>query len=318
MTYLKIEQRVGQLNNIMVERIKKLKAKRNAVIIAHNYVNNEVQRISDFVGDSLSLSVKANELACDLIVFCGPNFMVETAAILNPDKTVLYANEKAKCPMARMCDTEGLKLIKKLHPDAAVVGYLNTTAELKTEMDICCTASNAVDITRSVVSKKIIFVPDINLGLFVQRFIPEKDFIFWPGYCHVHDRFIRRERIDELVLAHPGAKVLIHPECSPDVVDMAHEVLSTDGIVNYVKNSTSNEFIIGTEKEIIHRLENESPGKKYYPVPKWPCQTMKKIQLENVLNALNKLETKVDLDEETVIKARRPLEKMMAFGRNGG
>jgi quinolinate synthase len=304
-----------ELNDKLIERINQLKAERNAIIIAHNYINSEVQRVADFVGDSLALSVKANVMNNNVIVFCGPNFMVETAAILNPDKMILYANDKARCPMAGMCDAEGLRLAKKAHPDAVVVGYLNTTAESKTEMDICCTSSNAVEIIKSIKSDKIIFVPDTNLGLYVKRFVPEKEIIFWPGYCHVHERFIRREKITDLMNSHPNAKVLVHPECSPDVIDLSHAVLSTDGMVNYVINSPSNEFIVGTEKEIISRLEKECPGKIYYPVPSKPCQTMKKIKLEDIFNTLETLETKVDLDEEIVIKARRPLEKMMSFGK---
>lgn len=299
----------------MIERINELKTQHNAIIIAHNYINSEVQSVADFVGDSLALSVKANEIDCDVIVFCGPNFMVETAAILNPDKLILYANYKAKCPMAGMCDAEGLRLAKKTYPGAVVVGYLNTTAESKTEMDICCTASNAVEIIRSVKSEKIIFVPDTNLGLYVKRFVPEKEIIFWPGYCHVHERFIRREKLIELISANPDAKVIVHPECSPDVIDLSHAVLSTDGMVEYVRNSNSQEFIVGTEKELIRRLEMECPGKKYYPVPSKPCQTMKKITLENILNALVNLEKRVELDEEITVQARVPLEKMMAFGK---
>ncbi len=303
------------MNGSIVERINELKDEKNAVIIAHNYIRNDVQEIADFVGDSLALSVQANEMDCDVIVFCGPNFMVETAAILNPDKMVLYANEKAKCPMAGMCDAEGLRMAKKEHPDAEVVGYLNTTAESKTEMDICCTSSNAVNIIRSLKSKKIIFVPDTNLGLYVKRFVPDKEIVFWPGYCNVHERFIRRKKIMELMKAHPNAEVLVHPECSPDVIDLAHAVLSTDGMVNHVKNSLSQEFIVGTEREMVHTLEKECPEKSYYPVPSRPCATMRRIKLENVLFALETLETEVSLDEDIVVKARRPLERMMAFGR---
>jgi quinolinate synthase len=303
------------LNDKLIERINELKSQTNAIVIAHNYINSAVQEVADFVGDSLALSVKANEMDCDMIVFCGPNFMVETAAILNPDKEILYANKNAKCPMAGMCDAEGLRLAKQAHPDAVVVGYLNTTAESKTEMDICCTSTNAVDIIRSVNAKQIIFAPDTNLGLYVMRFVPEKEIILWPGYCHVHERFIRRERVFELMSEHPAAEVLVHPECSPDVIDLGNAVLSTDGMVNYIKNSNSREFIIGTEKELIRRLEKECPRKIYYPVPSKPCLTMKKITLENVLKTLESRETKVEIDENIVIKARMPLERMMAFSR---
>jgi quinolinate synthase len=254
-------------------------------------------------------------MKCDVIVFCGPNFMVETAAILNPDKLVLHANENAKCPMAGMCDAEGLQMAKEEHPDAEVVGYLNTTAEAKTEMDICCTSSNAVSIIKSIKSRKIIFVPDTNLGLYVKRFVPDKEFIFWPGYCKVHEYFIKRKKILKLLNEHPDAEVLVHPECSPEVIDLAHAVLSTNGMVDHVKKSSFSEFIVGTEKEMIHRLKKECPEKSYYPVPSKPCATMRKITLDNVHDALKNLENMVSLNEDIVVRAREPLEKMMAHGR---
>jgi quinolinate synthase len=241
--------------------------------------------------------------------------MVETAAILNPNKMVLYANEKAKCPMAGMCDAEGLRMAKEEHPDAEIVGYLNTTAESKTEMDICCTSSNAVKIIKSLTTKKVIFVPDMNLGLYVKRFFSDKEIILWPGYCMVHERFIRREKLIDLIRTHPEAEVLAHPECSPDVIDLANEVLSTDGMVNHVKTSNSKEFIVGTEKEMIHRLKKECPQKRYYPVPSRPCATMQKITQKNVLDALENLRTEVSLSKDIVIKARYPLERMIAVGR---
>lgn len=298
----------------MAKEILKLKKEKDAVILAHNYQRPEVQRVADFIGDSLALSIQANDLECNVIVFCGPNFMVETAAILNPDKVVLYANEEARCPMAAMCDVEELRAVKDQHPDAKVVGYLNTTAECKTEIDICCTSANAVDIIKSLDVQKVIFVPDMNLGLYVKRFVPNKELILWPGYCTIH-QIIRGGDILELARTHPQAKIIVHPECRPEVIELADAVRSTDGMVEYASLSPSTEFIIGTEREMIHRLVKEVPGKKFYPVEKAFCRTQKKIKLEDVLNALQTLEPMVDLPEDVVVRARRPIEKMLAFGR---
>jgi quinolinate synthase len=299
----------------IIERIQDLKSERNAVVIAHNYIRPEVQNVSDFVGDSLALAVKANEMDCEVIVFCGPNFMVETVAILNPDKTVLYANADARCPMASMCEVDDIKLLKEQHPDVPVAGYLNTTAHSKTEMDICYTSSNAVDVIRSLDTDRVIFVPDRNLGMYVQRSLPDIEIILWPGYCTVHERFIKRERVVELIEAHPDAEVLVHPECTPEVIDLADVVLSTDGMVERVKTSPSQEFIVGTERELIHRMERECPGKTYHPVPTMPCGTMRRISIEDVLNVLETMGTKVSLDEEVVVGARRPLERMLALNK---
>lgn len=297
-----------------VGEILKLKKEKNAVILAHNYQRPEIQRVADFVGDSLALSTQANDLECEVIVFCGPDFMVEAAAILNPDKVVLYANREARCPMAAMCDVEELRVVKDQYPDAKVVGYFNTAAECKTEIDICCTSANAVDIIKSLDAQKIIFVPDVNLGLYVKRFITDKELILWPGYCTIH-QVIRREDILELARAHPQAKIIVHPECIPEVIDLADAVRSTDGMVEYASLSPSTEFIIGTEREMIHRLTKEVPGKKFYPIETAFCRTQKKIKLNDVLRALQTLEPSVNLPDDVVVKARRPIEKMLAFGR---
>jgi quinolinate synthase len=292
----------------------KLKTEKNAVILAHNYQIPQVQDLADFVGDSLALAVQATKVESDLIIFCGVDFMAESAKILNPQKTVVHPNPKAKCPMAAMVDVEGLRLAKQKDPEAVVVSYVNTTALVKTETDICCTSANAVKVINSIPEDTILFVPDSNLGLYAQRFLPEKKFIFWPGYCHVHQD-ISVEQIEDLKKAHPDAVVLVHPECSPDVIDSADFALSTEGMVRHCASSDSKEFIIGTEEGLVHRLKKENHYKIFYSIPDAICPNMKKITLEDTLNALKTLEPVVDLSEEVIKKARSPLDRMVAIGR---
>lgn len=301
-----------------VEDIKKeiirLKRERNAVLLVHNYQRPEIQDVADFLGDSFGLAVQASETDADYIVFCGVDFMAESAKVLNPDRTVLHPVPGAKCPMAAMVDTEDLKQLKKKHPDAAVVSYVNTTAETKTLSDYCCTSSNAVKVVRSVPQEKVIFVPDSNLGLFVQRSVKEKEFIFWPGYCHVH-RGITLEGLKEIRAKHPKAEILVHPECSPDVIDFADWTLSTEGMYNHVRNSPSNEFIIGTEKGMAYRLKKDNPGKTFYALENALCPNMKKITIHKVLDSLKNLGPVVELSEDVMQKARIPLERMVKIGR---
>lgn len=298
----------------LVEAILKLKREKDVAILAHNYQSLETQFVADFVGDTLSLAILAKDVEQDLIVFCGPDFMVETAAVLGQNKVVVYANEKAKCPMAAMITPEELRHCKEAHPGAKVVGYVNTNAECKCEMDICCTSSNAVKIIRSLNAKEIIFVPDKNLGLNVKKFAPDKEMILWLGYCAVHE-IIHKEDILKLAHAHPNAKIIVHPECKPEVVDLAHAMLSTDGMIKYVTQSPSKEFIVGTELELTHRMMEENPEKVFYSVSKAYCRTQKKIKLENILTALETLEPRVNLSKDVIENARQPLERMLAFGR---
>lgn len=310
----KLESLEAILDVTLIEDILKLKKEKNAVILVHNYQSPEIQFVADFVGDTLSLALLAKDVDQDIIVFCGPDFMVETAAILGQNKIVVYANEKAKCPMAAMLTREQLQLEKEDYPNAKVVGYVNTTAECKCEMDICCTSSNIVKIIKSINTKEIILVPDKNLGLNVKKFLPDKEIILWPGYCIVHE-LICKEDIQKLAHDHPNAKIIVHPECRPEVVDLAHAMLSTDGMINYVTKSTCREFIVGTELDLTYRMAEENPEKRFYPVLKAYCRTQKKIKLENVLMALETLEPKVSLPKDVIEKARRPLERMLAFGR---
>ncbi|UCE74887.1 MAG: quinolinate synthase NadA [Methanomassiliicoccales archaeon] len=298
----------------IIDEILRLKHEKNAVVLAHNYQVPQIQDLADFVGDSLALAVQATKVETDTIIFCGVDFMAESALILNPQKTVVHPNPKAKCPMAAMVDVEGLRLAKKETPKAVVVSYVNTTADVKTETDICCTSANAVKVIKSLEEDTVLFVPDSNLGLYAQRYVPEKKFIFWPGYCHVHQD-ISVEQIRELKREFPDAEVLVHPECSPDVIDIADFVFSTEGMVRHCSSSASKEFIIGTEEGLVHRLKKENPGSIFHAIPDAVCPNMKKITLEDTLNALRNLEPRVVLSKEVIEKARAPLDKMVAIGR---
>jgi len=291
-----------------------LKEKNNAIILAHNYQIPEIQDIADFVGDSLDLSMKATKTDAQNIVFCGVDFMAESAKILNPDKNVIHPDPEAKCPMAAMVDVESLNWLIQEHPTAKVVSYLNTSAEVKAISDICCTSSNGAKIIRSLSAKKIIFVPDKNLGLYIQRFVKDKNLILWPGICPTHHK-INKEEILELKKKHSKAEILVHPECTPEVIDIADHALSTNGMITYAKKSDAKEFIIGTEKDLCYRLKKETPEKTFYPLKSAICPNMKKITLEKVLNSLKTLEPQVKLPDEIIEKAKKPLQRMMDVGR---
>ena len=302
-----------QLNDLQ-KQIVQLKKDKNAIILGHNYQRKEVQDISDFLGDSFGLSVQATKTKAAVIVFCGVDFMAESAKILNPSKTVLHPNLKAKCPMAGMVDAKSLRELKAQHPGAPVVSYVNTSAEVKAETDICCTSANAVKIIQSLPDKKVIFVPDTNLGLYVKRFVPDKELILWPGYCPTHVN-IKVKDLKALKKKHPDAEVLVHPECAPDVIDFADFAFSTEGIIKHVTSSAKKEFIIGTESNMLHRLRKEAPDKTFYEVPKATCPNMREISLEDVRDSLLKMQHRIELPEEIIRKAKIPLERMIAAGR---
>lgn len=298
----------------IIARITDLRKKNNAIILAHNYQLPEVQDISDLLGDSLDLSMKAKKTNADNIIFCGVDFMAESAKILNPEKNVIIPDIDARCPMANMVDLKDLEKLKNKNPDAKVVAYINTTSDVKAISDVCCTSSNGVKVVKSLKSEKVIFVPDKNLGSYIQRFVPEKQMILWPGMCTTHHR-ISKQDIFKLKKEHPESEVLVHPECRPEIIDIADHVFSTNGMVNYAKNSNVNEFIIGTEKELCYRLKNENPNKMFYPIKSAICPNMKKITLEKVLNSLETLEPKIHLSEDIMERAKNPLQKMMEIGR---
>ena len=294
------------------QEIRQLKEERNAILLVHNYQPALIQDIADCTGDSLELSRAAAAMDGDVIVFCGVDFMAETAAILSPDKTVLLPAEDACCPMAQMITAGELKLAKERHLDAAVVCYVNTTAEVKAESDICCTSSNAVKVVNAVEQDEILFVPDRNLGQYAQRFTKKK-ILPWEGFCIVHDR-ITPAQVQEARKAHPGAVVLVHPECRPAVIDLADHVASTSGIIKEVCTSEKREFIIGTEVGILHRLKKECPGKQCYPLSQAAvCRNMKKTDLTTVRNALETLRPRVLVPKDVADRARGAIERMLAI-----
>jgi len=294
--------------------ILRLKEQRQAVILGHNYQEKEVQDISDYLGDSYGLSVQASRTGAKVIVFCGVDFMAESAKILNPEKDVLHPNLKSRCPMAAMVDAEGLKALKAEHPGAPVVSYVNTTAEVKAESDICCTSANAVKIVQSLPDRKVVFVPDTNLGLYVQRFVKDKELVLWPGYCPTHVD-VRADDLIRLKEMHPDAEVIVHPECTPDVIDLADHAFSTEGIIRHIQKSSKKEFIVGTETNMLHRLRREAPGKTLHEVPAATCPNMREITLEDVRDSLLKMQHRIELPADIIERARLPLERMIQAGR---
>ena len=296
----------------LIEAIRKLTKERNAVILAHNYQLPEVQDIADYVGDSLGLSIQASKTDADVIVFCGVYFMAETAKILSPGKTVLIPDEHAGCPMADMINAEQLRALKKEHPRAKVLCYVNTTAEVKAECDLCCTSANAVRMVKEVLKdeQEIIFAPDKHLSAYVAS-KTGREFITWQGYCPTHARILPEDILRERGL-HPNAAVVVHPECRADVIALADQVASTEGMCRYVKETKSLEIIVGTEKGIIHRMEKENTEKKFYSVsPLAICGNMKLTSLEKILWALEDMEYEVRVPEETARRARKSIEGML-------
>jgi quinolinate synthase len=298
----------------LTEKILKLKKKRNAVILAHNYQLGEIQDIADFVGDSLDLSQNAAKTDASVIVFCGVHFMAETASILCPDKTVLLPDEHAGCPMANMITAPQLRARKKEHPKATVVCYINSSAAVKAESYICCTSANAVGVVESLDTNEIIFVPDQYLGHYISTKTAKK-MILWPGFCPTHAR-IMPEYIVKLRHEYPEAKVVVHPECRPDVIALADEVLSTSGMIRFAKREDVQEMIVGTEMGIIYRLKKENPGKKFIPVSEQAiCPNMKLITLEKVLWSLEEMAPEVKVPEKIRLKAKAAVDRMLAVGR---
>jgi quinolinate synthase len=292
------------------ERIARLKRERNAVILAHNYQRGEVQDIADFVGDSLELSQNAAKTDAEVIVFCGVHFMAETASILCPERIVLLPDKNAGCPMANMITAEELIRRKKELPEAAVVCYVNSTAAVKAESDICCTSANAVKVIQRLDAQEILFVPDQYLGRYVST-QTEKKIHFWPGYCPTHMKILPKD-ITGLRQKHPEAKVVVHPECRPDVIGLADEVLSTGGMCRYAGREDVSQMIVGTEPGIIHRLRKENPGKEFIPASeKAVCPNMKSITLHKVLRSLEEMKPEVKVPEEIRLQAKIAVNRML-------
>lgn len=295
-------------------RIKQLKKEKNAIILAHNYQRSEVQDIADFVGDSFGLSQKAVDSSADIIVFCGVDFMAESAAILNPEKTVLMPEKDAQCPMAAMITAESLKREKEKYPYAGIVCYVNTPAPVKAESDICCTSANAVKVVNSLSEEEIIFVPDRNLALYVSTHTNKK-IIPWNGYCPTHHLILPGDILLEKE-EHPDAEILVHPECRPDVVSLADQVLSTSGMLKYARRSRSKKFIIATELGLLHRLQKENPDKTFIPGTRYAvCPNMKMNTLGSIIKALENNEHVIKIPENIRIRAKRSLDRMLEAGR---
>ncbi len=295
--------------------ILKLKKANDVCILAHSYMAQEIKEIADFTGDSFALAVKSAKVPQKTVIMCGVRFMAETVKILAPEKTVILANPTAGCPMAEQMDRETISLVKEQYPDYAVVAYINTTAELKTICDVCVTSSSAVEICKKIPQDKILFIPDINLGTYVAEQLPEKEFKLLHGGCPTHAK-ISENKLLEAMESHPNAKVLVHPECTPDIVKHADFVGSTSGIMNYAKESNDKEFIIGTEISIAEELQYACPDKKFYPMSKdLICSNMKSTTLMDVYNCLKgEFGEEITMDEEKRLKAKKCIDEMIRLG----
>ncbi|AGB41099.1 quinolinate synthetase complex, A subunit [Halobacteroides halobius DSM 5150] len=294
----------------LINKINKLKEEQNAIILAHNYQINEVQAIADYTGDSLGLSRTAAQTDAEVIVFAGVDFMAESAAILAPHKKVLLPERNAACPMAEMITVKELRKKKKQYPKAAVVCYVNSSAAVKAESDICCTSSNAVEIVEAIDKEQILFVPDQNLGQYVAD-RTTKEVILWDGYCRTHHR-VRPKDITEVKNAHPQVKIIVHPECKPEVVKLADYVGSTAQILEFAKESNDEKIIVGTEMGILYNLKQNNPDKDFYLLTKaLICQNMKMTSLKDIVCALEEMKYQITVDDEIRLKAQSALDKML-------
>jgi quinolinate synthase len=299
------------------QEVRALLAERRAILLAHNYQPGEIQDIADYLGDSLDLSMTAARTTAEVIVFCGVHFMAEIAAILSPDKTVLLPRKDVGCCLAESVKVSKLLARKAELPGVPVVTYVNSTAAVKAESDICCTSANAVSVVNSLGANRVLMVPDQNLALFVARHTPKTvEIVTWEGWCNVHDD-LTPEEVRACRGAHPQAVFLAHPECNPEVLDLADAIRSTSGMLKYVGESGEKEFIIGTEKGILHRMAKENPGKKFYsPSQKLICRPMKRITLDDIIMALKEDRYRITVPEETRLRALRAVERMLAVPRD--
>jgi len=298
----------------IIKNIIKMKREKDAVIVAHNYQVDDVQDIADVVGDSFALSRFCASDKSGVVVFCGVHFMAESAKILSPEKTVLLPEIDAGCPMADMITAEALREEKRRYPNAAVVCYINSTAEVKAESDVCCTSSNALKVVRALEQKEILFVPDQNLGSYVAEMIPEKHIIPWKGYCITHHR-VQTEDVRKVRHLYPEALFLVHPECQPDIVEMADFVGSTKQIIDYAASSSNKVFVIGTEMGVMHKLKKDNPDKVFYLLSQGlVCPNMKKTSLRSVYESLREMKHIINVNEDIRIKAKRALDKMLEIG----
>lgn len=298
-----------------ISQIETLKKEKDAVILAHYYVNDEVQQIADYIGDSYYLAKIAKEVPQSVICFCGVSFMGESAKILNPEKTVVMPDKDADCPMAHMVDIDRIKEVREQYEDVAVVCYINSQADIKQYADVCVTSSNAQKIVSALPNKNIFFIPDENLGRYLASQLPDKNFIFNDGFCHVH-KSIEKEEVLKAKQARPDALVLAHPECTLEVLALADYIGSTSGIIDYASKSDAKEFIICTEMGVFYELNQKNPDKKFYSVGhRQFCPNMKRITLEKVLKSLQELAPAVEMDEELSKKAEYPLNRMLELAK---
>lgn len=299
----------------IIEEINDLKKKKNAVILAHYYVNSEIQDIADYIGDSFYLSKAAVNLKEQVIVFCGVSFMGESAKILNPEKTVLMPDANADCAMAHMADAKTIQKVRDEYEDLAVVCYINSTAELKELSDVCVTSANAVKVVKALPNQNIFFIPDRNLAHFIAEQVPEKHFIYNEGYCPVHEKMSLYELKKQKEL-HPQALVLSHPECPKAILELSDYIGSTTGIINYADKSEHKEFIICTENGVRHKLMTDNPDKTFYFTETEPvCEDMKSITLEKILHVLKTGDNEVQVTEELKKNSRKPLERMLKLSK---
>lgn len=296
-----------------IQDINRLKKQKDAVILAHYYQRTEIQELADYVGDSFALSKLSKTLKNKVLVFCGVNFMAESAKILSPDKTVLLPVADAGCPMANMISAEDIIALRSQYPNAAIVCYVNSTAEVKSECDICCTSSNAVDIVRKLPQKDIVFVPDKNLGNFVASKVPQKNIISFNGYCPIHNN-VTVKNVKDMKTLIPEAVIAVHPECPPEVVKMADFVGSTAGIIDFISNSSATDFIIGTEKGVIDEIQKNNPCKKLHLLShNLVCNDMKKTTLEDLYNSLVYDRYEIKLNADVIAKAEHCLNAMLTI-----
>ena len=299
----------------LAKEIEELKRERNAVLLAHYYVDDAVQEIADYVGDSYYLAKVALKESKDVICFAGVSFMGESAKILNPDRTVIMPDQLADCPMAHMVDLDKIQKVRDEYDDLAVVCYINSTAEIKSYSDVCVTSSNAMKIVKSLPQKNIFFIPDENLGRYIGSKLPEKNFIYNDGFCHVHTS-ITADNVKKAKEAHPDAEILVHPECTMDVVELADYVGSTSGIIDYATASDADKFIICTEMGVLYELKQKNPNKTFYSVGhRQFCPNMKRITLENVRDTLRDMKNQVELEETLRLDAKKALDEMLRIAQ---
>ena len=295
------------------EKINRLKKEKNAVLLVHNYQVEDVQLAADYLGDSLDLSRTAAEVEHDMIVFAGVKFMAETAKVLSPRKKVLLPRLDAGCPMADMITVEELIELKEEHKNAKVVTYVNSSVEIKAESDACCTSANAVKVVKNIDADEIIFIPDKNLGAYVQKMVPDKKIILFEGYCYVHNR-IKKEEIQEMKKRFPEARVVVHPEVRMEVIQLADEVLSTSGMLEYVTRSNDKQFIVATEQGLLERMKRENPGKEFYPAFRAKiCANMKRTSLKDVYEAFTLERYEITIEESIAQRAVHALNEMLKY-----